>query len=136
MEGDRALGESFEGALNTACALAVLGNDLHDSVCRPAVPEGRRPGQGRRMVQGPEGFLQDHLRVGPDDLVRPMGDGDGTLRAVAQGEARNAQDGRLFLNSPRVGQDETRSTHQRDEVEIAKRVETRDSRAGKGLARN
>lgn len=50
-----------------------------------------------------------------------MGDGDGTLRVEAEGEAGDAEDGGFFLNAAGVCEEEAGIVHEAEEIEIALR---------------
>ena len=118
--------------LLTAPTQGVQSNvreDFNDSTRRVPVPQRRWLGGARRMVHGPERLVDDPSRVDTDHAVRPMGDGDGALRARSQREAGNTENRGFFLNATRIRQDEMRPAQQGDEVEVSQGIDVADTLA-------
>ena len=94
----------------------------------PAWPSHSAGQRGSDLtVEGAPGSPHDGVGCAPDELVRALGDGDRSLRVVAQGEARDAQRRRLLLDAAGVGEHEAGAGHQAEEVEVAERFGDQDA---------
>src|ERR1022692_3240119 len=82
--------------------VAELQN-LHDSLCRTAVPQRWSPTDLSMTVQHPKGFLDDPRRVSTNHDISALSQGNGPLCVLANRNARDAESGRLFLQSAAVG---------------------------------
>src|SRR5205085_12460088 len=75
---------------------------VNDARRRMAVPEfGHAPAR-RRTRERREGFAPDDFRVVADDAVSAFADGHRALGVAAQGQAGDAERGRLFLYAAAV----------------------------------
>src|SRR5204863_4293953 len=92
------------------------------ALARAAVPERRRVARCGSLPFEPLGNLQQPFRLEAEEFIRTMRDRHGTLRVVAQGEARDTEHGRFLLYASRVGRDRRCGELQRDEVEVWKRL--------------
>ena len=73
----------------------------------------------RRISRGSAGDI-----LGLDEAIGAVADRDRPFRIRAQRQAR-IEDGRLFLDAPRIGDHEPGAAHERDEVDVAERIDTR-----------
>src|SRR2546428_4701528 len=60
----------------------------------------------------------DFVGMGADELIGALGNRDGALGVIAQGEARYAERGGFFLDAARIGEDQSRAVQQTQKVEI------------------
>ena len=103
---------------------AEVGDDLvREAVRGPPVPERRRPLRRPRALGDQRRQLGDSRRIEAEQGVGPLLDRDRPLGVVAQREAGDAEVGRLLLDAAGVGQDRAGLRLQREEVEIADRVD-------------
>ena len=87
----------------------------------PASGAGRRGGRGLASAAG--GCRRCGPDRGPSSVLVPGPDRDRPLGVVAQREARDAEVGRLLLDAARVGEHRGGVGLERQEVEVAERVE-------------
>src|SRR5215204_87787 len=81
----------------------LLGQARGDPLARAAVPElGNLAGAALAVQSGVRG-RKHVLAPRTRDDVRPLLDGDGTLGRLPEGDAGNAEHGRLLLHPTRVG---------------------------------
>ena len=94
---------------------------IRDAISSVSVPQRRA--LGRRCIVIREDFMRETRNIGWfTQLVRAVGDGYRALCVRSHRDARNIEHRRLFLDSTRVGDDYSSSTHQRREIQIAERI--------------
>ena len=93
----------------------------------PAWPShngGRRPGRTHRPGQDRPGRLDDLGRR--DQPVRALADGDRPLGVRPHRQARDVEDRGLLLDPARIGQHEPGAGHERQERDVAQRLDDAD----------
>src|ERR1700693_4251569 len=70
-------------------------------------------------TQNTLGRCKNLLGIPADDLIRPLLNGHRTLRIFPKRQAGNTQNRALLLNSPRIGEYQTRMIHQAKKVQVA-----------------
>ena len=96
----------------------ILQQDVHNAFGGVAVPErwnaaGLAFSSEDRLSGG-----DDFGRVGANELVGPLRDGDGALGVLAESEAGDAEGGGFFLDAAGIGQDQRGFAKQAEEIEI------------------
>src|SRR2546425_5290370 len=113
----------------------VVDEDSDDPFRGLAVPEWGRAVAPRRLVEAAKGLIHDPGGLGADDPVGAVGHRGRTFGRVSKGQARDYQEGRFFLDAPRIRENQTGAAHEGDEIEITKGVEVGDPLAVKRLSR-
>ena len=85
----------------------------------------RESAAGHDVVDG----RADARRIESDDAVGAVGHRNRPFRVLSERQAGNAEHGRFLLDAARVGQHQARIVEERQEVEIAKRLDDRRARA-------
>ena len=96
--------------------------NIHDPGGCFAIPILRDSSLGTSLQLTPHRLLDSHFGRTRDD-VRATGNSHGPFRVVADGGARNAEAGGLFLNASRIGHDQGRMPHQAEEIQIPERFQ-------------
>src|ERR1700720_4137129 len=97
----------------------MFQQNFHDSVRRVSIPKLGSVHWTPLATQNTFGRCENLLWIPADDLIRPLLNGHRTLRIFSKGQARNSQNRALFLNSPRIGEYQTRMIHQAKKVQVA-----------------
>ncbi len=129
-------GNAANGGLIRRRAAVALGDDAGEALGSVAIPERRRLRRRRRRLGDELRHVDDPLRLEPEQVVGAVLDRDRPLGVRAEREAGNAQVGRLLLDPAGVREDGTGVRFQREEVEVADRVDQPQARrqAGGSLA--
>ena len=98
-----------------------------------AVPDGGASAAPCPAVQSPVCFPEDLLRVVADQDIRSLGQRDGSLRRIPDGDAGDVEDRRLLLDTAGVGENEFRVGHEVEKIEVTQRFEAVDA-SGPALA--
>ncbi len=106
-------------------------DDVRDPLGGVAVPERRRLGALGRRSASAAGMSGDRRRVEAEQRVGAGADRHRALGVVAQGEAGDAEVGRLLLDPAGVGEDGAGVGQQREEVEVAERLDQVQARAAR-----
>ena len=108
--------------LRDGYAALPAGNDpeknLDDAFGGASIPERR---DATRFAFTGKHCLRpgnDSVRMGADELVGALGNRDGALGVFAQGEARYAEGSGFFLDAARIGEDQSRTVQETQEVKI------------------
>ena len=102
----------------------------YDSFRRVPVPKVRYPAHYLRILQYLFECRKDTFRTSPDERIGPDLDRDGALGVLAQGDAGDAEDAGLLLDTAGVAEDEARVGHEAHEVEVAYGLNEPDARRG------
>src|ERR1700731_1166539 len=70
----------------------------------------------------------DFVGVCSYEYICALGDSNRGLGVFTQGQAGDAEDGGFFLNTPRVGQDQSSLAEQAEKIEIAQRSDEAELR--------
>src|SRR5204862_5004726 len=89
---------------SASLALANVADNANNALGRLTVPVLGRSGELPIAVHDAREGFENPSSVGPGQNVRAMRDSNGTLRVVAQRQARHAKNGRLFLKAAGVRQ--------------------------------
>jgi len=105
---------------------AVFGQDADDAFGGVAVPQRWALTHSPLPLQNFVSLGHDLLRIIVNQHVSPLRQRDGPLCRVSEGNARDIENGRLFLDTARVGENNLRMGHEVQEIKVAKRLKTVD----------
>src|SRR5713226_3505198 len=96
-----------------------LQQNIDNALGCMAVPERRYAANFAPACQGVTGGGHNLGGIGANEEVCALGDGDGALGVLPQGEAGDAESGGLFLDATGIGQDELCFAQETEKIEIA-----------------
>src|SRR5947209_921866 len=79
------------------------------------------------MIERGKGLAADDLRIVADDAIGAKAYGHGAFGVVAQGKARDAERGRLFLYAAAVGEHQPAVAVELQKIQVAERFGERQS---------
>jgi hypothetical protein len=83
-----------------------------------AVPEGRNAARYTLSCQRTTRSDDNVARIGTNQQVCALGDGDGALRVIAQRKAGDTKSRGLFLDATRIGEDELCFAQETEKIEV------------------
>src|ERR1700687_597375 len=83
-----------------------------------AVPEGRNAVCFTLSCQRITSSGQNFARIGTNQQVCALGDGNGALRVLAQRKARDTESRGLFLDATRIGEDDLCFAQETEKIEV------------------
>src|SRR2546429_9244704 len=83
-----------------------------------AIPEGRNAAGFTLSCQRITGSGDNFARIGTNQQVCALGDGNGALRVIAQRKAGDTESRGLFLDATRIGEDELGFAQETEKIEV------------------